>query len=124
MLQHLVLLPDRDGGARVDNDRAGNVRAPLLDTPRDCLLLVSLDEYDEMVHVGWMDGWRMDPLLLSPSCNFVIVGCATTEADVIGLSSRLTKEHQMHPVVDRGTHSDGLTPVCRDGVWCRWGVED
>lgn len=55
VLQYIFLLANHHGGARVDNDRAGNVRAPLLDTPRGCLLVVSLDEYDEWT-TGWMDG--------------------------------------------------------------------
>lgn len=41
MLQHPVLPVDRDGGAGVDDDGARDVRAPLLDTQRHRLLLVS-----------------------------------------------------------------------------------
>lgn len=42
VLQHLVLHVDHHGGAGVDHDGSRNVRAPLLDTSRGGLLLVSL----------------------------------------------------------------------------------
>lgn len=41
VLQHSVLLAHRHGGAGVDNHRAGDVRAPLLDTERRRVLVVS-----------------------------------------------------------------------------------
>ena len=41
VLQHLVLPAYHHGGAGVDNDREGNVRASLLDTQRRRVLLVS-----------------------------------------------------------------------------------
>lgn len=41
VLQHLVLSAHRHGGAGVDNDRAGDVRASLLDSERRRVFLVS-----------------------------------------------------------------------------------
>lgn len=54
VLQHLLLPAHHHGGAGMDNDREGDVRASLLDTQRRRLLLVSLDTVTTFVVFAWM----------------------------------------------------------------------